>query len=151
MAFELLEKMGSGTLSEFLPRTEVEAVVKRHRELWERIKVSLEEAIELGEIIRHWQSDVVPDGQWLAWLTENVPFTHQMADFYIRLWENREFVRKETEKLLELPSMRFLEGLVKKKTKTKSRKTKLQEYCPTCGRVLTKAAKAWMKQHSGKH
>jgi hypothetical protein len=26
-----------------------------------------------------------------------------------------------------------------------------KEYCPTCGQVMTKPAKAWMKEHSGRN
>jgi hypothetical protein len=54
----------------------------------------------------------------------------------------------------ELPgikaALKIIQGWTKRKKSASSREVRLKEYCPTCGQVITKPARAWMKEHSGK-
>jgi len=100
------------------------------------------------------------DGQWQNFCREHFKVSLPRIRIYMQLAANRPRLEEHFKTLVNersdnLPGIEEAIAIVrswtnKRKKTGSSRKVSLKEYCPTCGRVMTKSAKTWMKRHSEK-
>lgn len=60
-----------------------------HSEILEAARTSLEKAIRVGELLTSAKAEL-KHGQWMPWLKENIPFSQQTANNYMRVFAERD-------------------------------------------------------------
>jgi hypothetical protein len=75
-----------------IPRKDIDELIRWDRELRRPERMLLERAFDIGFKLTCWR-DLIPHGQWLKWLEQNIPeIPDRSVRRYIQLWENREWL-----------------------------------------------------------
>ena len=77
-----------------LERTRISEITQLHGEIAGYIKVTLEKAIRIGELLAEQKAEL-GHGEWLPWVEENLPFTDRTARNYMRAYESRDRLKTE--------------------------------------------------------
>jgi len=67
----------------------VEEIKKLHKEIESTMKMTVEKAIRIGELLAEQKSEMA-HGEFLPWLEENIEFSERTARNYMRLYRYRE-------------------------------------------------------------
>lgn len=78
-----------------IAKNPVREIVALHAEIMDAMRVGLDKAIRIGELLTQEQAKL-KHGQWLPWAKANLPFTDRTARNYIRVFENRERLKLES-------------------------------------------------------
>src|SRR5262245_54946552 len=70
-------------------------IVKLHRELLSSLKMTIEKAIRIGELLIQAKAEM-KHGQWLPWLKNNVPFTTVTAQSYMRCFDHKAELKSKS-------------------------------------------------------
>lgn len=57
-----------------------------HREVFGSVKMTLDKAIRIGELLTQCKADI-PHGEWLQWMRINLDFSDRTAQVYIRVYK----------------------------------------------------------------
>src|SRR4051794_3746970 len=67
----------------------VELVMRKYALLKDHLRAALEQAMDIGDELRAARENC-PHGEWESWVNATFPFSHRMANNYIRLAQNRK-------------------------------------------------------------
>lgn len=95
-----------------IEKSKVQEIVTLHNEIAGHLKMSLEKAIRIGELLIE-QKTSLKHGEWLPWIEANLPFSRQTADNYRRCYENKDKLLSvgnliEAYKLLAPPKQHYI-------------------------------------------
>lgn len=85
-------------VTELLNKTEVsrmQEITQLHNEIGRYLKMSLEKAIRIGELLTE-QKDSLKHGGFISWVKDNLPFTDRTARNYMMLFRHRDELKTET-------------------------------------------------------
>jgi len=71
-----------------IERSNVDRIIELHSQIMQRARVSLEDAIKIGELLSD-EKRKLEHGEWGKWINENVPFTASTAAAYMRLYQRK--------------------------------------------------------------
>lgn len=80
---------------EALDATRKRKIIQLHNEVAEALKMSLEKAILIGQLLTE-QKEKLKHGEFTTWINENLPFTDRTARNYIKLFNNKNRLITET-------------------------------------------------------
>jgi hypothetical protein len=78
-----------------LVKTVISEIVTLHNEIAGHLNMSLSKAIRIGELLQG-QKDSLKHGEFIPWLSKNIPFTDRTARNYMRLYQERDRLKTET-------------------------------------------------------
>src|SRR5207249_682857 len=81
----------SGTVGKSLDGTlgaVVKEITRLHGEIFNAARTTLTKAIRIGELLTRVRAS--RNGNWLKWIADNLPFSHDSALHYIRCYEQRD-------------------------------------------------------------
>lgn len=78
-----------------LEKHRIQEIIDLHNEIGGYLKMSLEKAIRIGELLTE-QKGNLKHGGWLAWIDANLSFTDRTARNYMRLYKERDRLKTET-------------------------------------------------------
>ena len=78
-----------------LEKNRVEEITILHNDIAGHLRQSLDKAIRIGELLKE-QKDNLKHGDFMKWVSDNLPFTDRTARNYMRLFENRDKLKTET-------------------------------------------------------
>ena len=70
-------------------RSNVERIIEMHSQIMRRARLSLEDAIKIGELLSE-EKRKLQHGEWGNWINENLPFTASTAATYMRLYLRKD-------------------------------------------------------------
>ena len=83
-----------------LEKSNIEEITKLHYEIYNSLKLTLDKAIRIGELLVE-QKGRLEHGKFIPWIHNNFLFSDRIARNYMRVFENREKLKLEKEKLSE--------------------------------------------------
>jgi len=88
-----------------IQQTEINEITRLHNEIEESLRMSLQKAIRIGELLSK-AKDELKHGEFIPWIEKNLSFTDRTARRYIRIFENQDKVLQagnitEAYKILE--------------------------------------------------
>ena len=89
-----------------IQNTKIQEIVMLHNEIAGHLKMSLEKAIRIGELLTE-QKAGLKHGAWLPWIKANLPFSDRTARVYVRCFENKD---KLAESATLASAMKLLAG-----------------------------------------
>ena len=72
-----------------IERSKVERIIEMHSQIMRRARLSLEDAIKIGELLSE-EKRKLQHGEWGNWINENLPFTASTAATYMRLYLRKD-------------------------------------------------------------
>jgi hypothetical protein len=78
-----------------LEKIRAQRIVALHNEVTSHLKMSLQKAIEVGELLTE-QKQSLNHGDFTPWIKDNLPFTEKTAQNYMRLHRERDRLKTET-------------------------------------------------------
>ena len=72
-----------------IQQSTIQEIVTLHQEIAGHLKMSLEKAIRIGELLTE-QKNSLNHGEWLSWIKANLPFSDRTARVYVRCFENKD-------------------------------------------------------------
>jgi hypothetical protein len=90
---------GSRTMDKVMKNT-IQEITRLHSEIAGHMRMSLEKAIRIGELLRE-QKSKQKHGSFTSWVVNNVPFTHRTAQMYMKLYNSRDKLKNESVSLLK--------------------------------------------------
>jgi hypothetical protein len=75
-------------------KTVAQEIVALHNDIIGAIRTTMPKAIRIGELLTQ-EKQRLGHGEWLPWITANLPFTDRTARNYIRLYENKDRLKLE--------------------------------------------------------
>src|SRR6266478_4519008 len=69
-------------------------LTRLHNKIMTAARTTVEDAIKAGELLLRLRAS--RKGQWLKWIEDNVPFSHDTARNYIGLYERRDDLKLRT-------------------------------------------------------
>ncbi len=85
-------------VTELLNKAEVsrvQEITQLHNEIGSHLRMSLEKAIRIGELLVG-QKDSMKHGGFMSWIKGKLPFTDRTARNYMRLYRERDQLKTET-------------------------------------------------------
>jgi hypothetical protein len=67
----------------------IQEIVTLHQEIAGHLKISLEKAIKIGELLTE-QKESLRHGAWLPWIKANLPFSYKTTERYMSCYNKRE-------------------------------------------------------------
>ena len=117
-----------------IQQSTIQEIVTLHQEIAGHLKISLEKAIKIGELLTE-QKESLKHGQFTPWIKDNLPFTDRTARNYMRLYHARDKLKtervsdlNEAYRLLEAPIIHLKKEKIRRKIE--NQKAEL-EYCKT--------------------
>lgn len=71
-----------------IQKSTIEEIVNLHNEIAGHLKISLDKAIRIGELLTE-QKASLKHGEWLSWIKANLPFSDRTARVYVRCFKNK--------------------------------------------------------------
>ncbi len=78
-----------------LEKSRIDKIKTLHQEIAGHLKLSLEKAIKIGELLTE-QKTSLKHGGFTTWINANMPFTDRTARNYMRLYRGRDELKTET-------------------------------------------------------
>jgi hypothetical protein len=78
-----------------LEKSRIDEIGKLHGEIIVNLKISLENAIRIGELLTE-QKSSLKHGQFTYWIATNLPFSDRTAQNYMRVYRERDRLKTET-------------------------------------------------------
>jgi len=72
-----------------IEKSRVQEITQLHDEIGGYLKMSLEKAIKIGELLTE-QKASLKHGEWLPWIESNLPFSTRTAEVYLKCYRERE-------------------------------------------------------------
>ncbi|MFW6008632.1 MAG: DUF3102 domain-containing protein [archaeon] len=103
-------------------------VNRLHNEL---VRKSIQQAIKIGKILAKERKRIKKSEEnWTQWVADNLNFTYNTANNYIKCWENRKIVKEyDINKLTDIGN--FFNGRSRSKNRTKNQK--VLKFCKIIG------------------
>lgn len=82
-------------ISNELEKSVIEEITSLHHDIKSMIETTLQKGIRLGELLKA-VKDGLPHGEFIPWIEKNCPFKQRAAQNYMRVFERREELKRQS-------------------------------------------------------